>query len=69
MDIVIGDISSVKKDPSERKDTPPDGKKVKPKDRRKNRQDRRRSVREGIYVSLSAKNDRRILRDRRRASC
>jgi hypothetical protein len=37
------------------------------KDRRKNTQDRRRSVREGIFVSLSVTNDRRVLKDRRRA--
>jgi uncharacterized protein YraI len=33
--------------------------------RRKRKADRRRSVREGIFVSLSVKNDRRVLRDRR----
>jgi hypothetical protein len=37
------------------------------KDRRKNTQDRRRSVREGIFVSLSVTKDRRVLKDRRRA--
>ena len=70
MDIVIGDTPSVKMDPSEEKATLPAGKKVVSKDRRKNRQDRRRSVREGIFVSLSVDvdNDRRILRDRRKAS-
>ena len=68
MDIVIGDISSIRKDPSEGNVTLPEGEKVIRKDRRKNKQDRRRSVREGIYVSLSVKNDRRVLRDRRRAS-
>ena len=36
-------------------------------DRRKNTQDRRKSVREGIFVSLSLGKDRRILRDRRKA--
>jgi hypothetical protein len=38
------------------------------KDRRKNSQDRRRSVREGIFVSLSVTKDRRVLKDRRRTS-
>ncbi|MBW1675622.1 MAG: hypothetical protein JRJ79_03225 [Deltaproteobacteria bacterium] len=67
MDIVVGGTSSVKMDPSEEKATLPAGKKVIRKDRRKNKQDRRRSVREGIFVSLSADNDRRVLRDRRKA--
>ena len=35
-------------------------------DRRKNKQDRRKSVRDGVIVSLSFKNDRRVRRDRRR---
>lgn len=34
-------------------------------DRRKRKTDRRRSVREGIIVLLSVKNDRRVRRDRR----
>ncbi|MBW1669900.1 MAG: hypothetical protein JRJ43_00350 [Deltaproteobacteria bacterium] len=37
------------------------------KERRKNRRDRRESVREGIFVYLSVKNDRRRLRNRRKA--
>jgi len=36
------------------------------KDRRKNEHDRRKSVRDGVYVSLSFKKDRRVLKDRRR---
>ena len=35
-------------------------------DRRKNKQDRRKSVRDGVIVSLSFKNDRRVRKDRRR---
>ena len=35
-------------------------------DRRKNKQDRRKSVRDGVYVSLSFKKDRRVLKDRRK---
>lgn len=68
MDIVVGGTSSVKMDLSEEKATLPACKKVVRKDRRKNKQDRRRSVREGILVSLSVDNDRRVLRDRRKAS-
>ena len=67
VDIVIGGTSSVKMDPSDEHASPPVGKNVVRKDRRKNKQDRRRSVREGIFVSLSVDNDRRILRDRRKA--
>ena len=36
------------------------------KDRRKNKHDRRKGVRDGVYVSLSFKKDRRVLKDRRR---
>ncbi len=68
MDIVVGGTSPVKMDPSEEKVTLPVGKKVVRKDRRKKKQDRRRSVREGIFVSLSVDNDRRVLRDRRATS-
>jgi len=37
------------------------------RDRRKNKHDRRKSVRDGVYVSLSFKRDRRVRKDRRRA--
>ena len=67
MDIVIGGTSSVNMDPSEESVVRPVKKKGGLKDRRKNTQDRRRSVREGIFVSLSVTNDRRVLKDRRRA--
>lgn len=36
-------------------------------DRRKNKQDRRKSVRDGVFVSLSFKKDRRLSKDRRKA--
>jgi len=36
------------------------------KERRKNRHDRRKSVRDGFFVSFSFKDDRRVLRDRRK---
>ena len=35
-------------------------------ERRKNKQDRRKSIRDGVIVSFSFKNDRRIRKDRRR---
>ena len=69
MDIVIGSTASVKMDTSEGNTAPPAGEKVVRKDRRKNKQDRRRSVRERIFVTLSVNNDRRVPRDRRKASC
>jgi len=67
MDIVIGGTSSVNMDPSEDSVALPAKKKGVLKNRRKNTQDRRRSVREGIFVSLSITKDRRVLKDRRRA--
>ena len=66
MDIVIGDTPAVRKDPLKENFFFPTGKKVIRRDRRKNRKDRRRSVREGIFVSFSSRNDRRVLRDRRK---
>ena len=68
MDIVIGGTLSVKKDSSEDNAAPPAGKKEVRKNRRQNERDRRTSVREGIFVCLSAKSDRRVLRDRRKVS-
>ena len=65
MDITIGGTPPVKMDSSEEHTTPHTGKKVL-RDRRKNKQDRRRSVREGIFVSLSVKNERRSGVDRRK---
>ena len=40
--------------------------KVQRNDRRKNKQDRRKSVRDGVFVSLSFKKERRVLKDRRK---
>ena len=68
MDIIIGGTSSVKMDPSEDHIGLPAGKKLERKDRRKNTQDRRSCARERIFVSLSVENDRRVVRDRRKAS-
>jgi len=66
MDIVIGGPTSVNMDSSEGNHFSPLKRKPK-KERRKNKHDRRESVREGIFVSLSVKNDRRTVRDRRKA--
>ena len=66
MDIVIGHTAHVNKDGSKRNAPKHDRKKKKFADRRKNRQDRRKSVRDGVFVTLSGKNDRRVNRDRRK---
>jgi len=69
MEIVIGGIPPVQKEPSKENVPFPAGKKVVRRDRRKNRHDRRKNVRDGIFVSFSGRDDRRVQRDRRRASC
>jgi hypothetical protein len=70
LDIVVGGASSVKNDVSDGVGAGigGTGKKRVIKDRRKNRQDRRRSVREGIFVSLSVEGERRLSRDRRKVT-
>ena len=65
MDIIIGGTPPVKMDSSKEQTTPYAGKKAL-RDRRKSKQDRRTSVREGIFVSLSVKNERRSGVDRRK---
>jgi len=68
MDIVVGKIQSAKEEGSHKKSFFKNGKKSSFKERRKNKQDRRKSVREGVIVSLSFKDDRRVLPDRRKAN-
>ena len=66
MHIVIGRTTKINVDDSLNKsphDTPI---KKKRGERRANKQDRRKSVRDGVIVSLSLKNDRRVRKDRRR---
>jgi hypothetical protein len=65
VDIVIGGTPPVKLEKSEDRTPPNPGKKAL-RDRRKNKRDRRRSVREGIFVSLSVKHERRSGLDRRK---
>ena len=65
VDIVIEGTPPVKLEKSKDR-TPPDPAKKVLRDRRKNKQDRRRSVREGIFVSLSVKHERRSGVDRRK---
>jgi hypothetical protein len=64
MEILIGQVSSFETGASETGSVSRK-KATSRNDRRKRKADRRRSVREGIFVSLSVKNDRRVRRDRR----
>ena len=68
MDIVVGKIQSAKNRRSNKNTVLSDGKKVGFKEKRKNKYDRRQSVRDGVFVSLSFKNDRRVIRNRRKAN-
>jgi hypothetical protein len=66
MDIIIGRIQFAKEEGSRKKPLKKDGKKEFFKERRKNNHDRRQEIRDGVIVSLSTKNDRRVLPDRRK---
>ncbi len=66
MDIVIGRIQQAKDERSGKKPFKKDGEKASFKEKRKNKQDRRQSIRDGVIVTLSTKNDRRVLPDRRK---
>jgi len=66
MDIVIGHTAHVNKDGSKRNASKHARKMKKIADRRKNKHDRRKSVRDGVFVTLSGKKDRRANRDRRK---
>jgi len=66
VDIVVGKIHPAKKGGSNKNTVFSVGKKVRLKEKRKNKHDRRQSVRDGVFVSLSFKNDRRVVPDRRK---
>ena len=68
MDIVVGKIRPANEEGAQKKSFYKEGKKSSFKERRKNKQDRRKSVREGVIVSLSFKDDRRVLPDRRKTN-
>jgi hypothetical protein len=68
VDIVVGKIHPAKKRGSNKNTVLSGGKKVRFKEKRKNKHDRRKSVRDGFFVSLSFKNDRRVVRDRRKTN-
>ena len=65
MEITVGSINTLKPNADAIKEIPV-SKQGRDKNRRKKKQDRRKNVREGIFVSLSVKEDRRNGRDRRR---
>ena len=65
MHIVIGPTTKINSDES-LKESPGCIPIRKKGERRKNKQDRRKSIRDGVIVSLSFKNDRRVRKDRRR---
>jgi uncharacterized protein YpiB (UPF0302 family) len=67
MDITVGRAVFINKDASNESALSYVPRRVKRKDRRKNKHDRRKNVRDGVFVSLSYKKDRRVLRDRRKA--
>lgn len=66
MDITIGVMPFIKKDSPKEKMTSRLSTKLFRRDQRKNIQDRRKSVRDGVFVSLSYKKDRRKQQDRRK---
>ena len=68
VDIIVGTISPVHNNASNRDDKrrPPPPKKKKQRERRKNQVDRRQDVRDGVVVTLSIKSNRRKSPDRRR---
>ena len=68
MDIIVNRTISMNKDSSNSNRVIYIPGKGKRKDRRKNKHDRRKSVRDGVYVSLSFKKDRRVVKDRRKAN-
>jgi hypothetical protein len=66
MDIIIGRKPPVRKDSTNATVPIHPAKKVLQRDQRKNQQDRRKSVRDGVFVSLSFMKERRKSRDRRK---
>lgn len=65
MEITVGSINTLKPNVDGIKEIPAQ-RQGRDKNRRKKKKDRRKNVREGIFVSLSVKDDRRSGRDRRR---
>ena len=68
MDIVTIGSSQVRNEKQQKRTVRVPTKKAKFVEKRRNRVDRRKSVRDGVVVSLSYRNDRRVNPDRRRAT-
>lgn len=66
MDIIVGNTVQIGKDPGNSARKVKRLKSYHLKDRRKNRIDRRKSNREGLFVSISTREDRRGMLDRRK---
>jgi hypothetical protein len=66
MKIVIGRTTKINVNEFSKNSPAVPHKKKKNEDKRKNKQDRRKNVRDGVIVSLSFKNDRRVRKDRRK---
>jgi hypothetical protein len=67
MDIVTIGSSLVRNEEQKKRTVRVPTKKTKFVEKRRNRMDRRKSVRDGVVVNLSYRNDRRVNPDRRRA--
>lgn len=67
MSMVIRRSGKINKDAAKEKVSHYRKRNVERIDRRKNKQDRRKSVRDGVFVSLSFKKERRVLKDRRKS--
>jgi hypothetical protein len=65
MHLVVGEIKHTANKSSKKSSASLDGKPARFKERRKKEHDRRKSVRDGVFVSFSFKDDRRVLRNRR----
>jgi hypothetical protein len=66
MRITLKEVVSPRRDPQNTAPLPISGKRGPIRNRRKNKVDRRSSVRDGVFVTLSTRNDRRSGKDRRR---
>ena len=65
MDIIVTDTATLHNNGEKRREKPRPARSGNLKDRRKTKKDRRKSVRDGVYVSLSFKRERRSGSDRR----
>ena len=68
MDIVTIGSSIVRNEEQKKRTVRVPTKKTKFVEKRRNRVDRRKSVRDGVVVNLSYRNDRRVNPDRRRVA-